>query len=146
MTTDKSADALTVLRQLSKWAAGLSAWRDEPQGPYLRDIIDDARHTIAVATPVFRAKHLGLHTRRSGKLLLQLELDAVESAPEYLVTPVNPGVIRPPAASQPKHCQCPACRADVIHASDCAVHNAPALPRGPCDCGAGLPDSEGGEM
>jgi len=22
------------------------------------------------------------------------------------------------------------------HASDCAVHNAPALPPGPCDCGA----------
>lgn len=22
------------------------------------------------------------------------------------------------------------------HASDCAVHNAPALPVGPCDCGA----------
>jgi hypothetical protein len=24
----------------------------------------------------------------------------------------------------------------VTHASDCAVHNEPALPRGPCDCGA----------
>lgn len=23
------------------------------------------------------------------------------------------------------------------HASDCAVHNAPALPVGPCDCGHG---------
>lgn len=28
-------------------------------------------------------------------------------------------------------------RAEVVHASDCAVHNAPALPVGPCDCGAG---------
>lgn len=27
-------------------------------------------------------------------------------------------------------------RAYAIHASDCAVHNAPALPVGPCDCGA----------
>ncbi len=25
------------------------------------------------------------------------------------------------------------------HASDCAVHNAPALPIGPCDCGALIP-------
>jgi hypothetical protein len=25
---------------------------------------------------------------------------------------------------------------DIQHASDCAVHNAPALPVGPCDCGA----------
>lgn len=23
------------------------------------------------------------------------------------------------------------------HASDCAVHNGPALPVGPCDCGSG---------
>jgi hypothetical protein len=24
----------------------------------------------------------------------------------------------------------------VVHASDCALHNAPALEPGPCDCGA----------
>ena len=24
----------------------------------------------------------------------------------------------------------------VVHASDCAVHNMPAYPAGPCDCGA----------
>jgi len=24
----------------------------------------------------------------------------------------------------------------VVHASDCAMHNAPALPPGPCTCGA----------
>lgn len=28
------------------------------------------------------------------------------------------------------------------HASDCAVHNEPALPRGPCDCTAALPPPE----
>lgn len=27
----------------------------------------------------------------------------------------------------------------ALHASDCAVHNAPALPVGPCDCGARPP-------
>jgi hypothetical protein len=32
-------------------------------------------------------------------------------------------------------CGCDMC-ADAPHASDCAVHNAPALPVGPCDCGA----------
>lgn len=32
-------------------------------------------------------------------------------------------------------CQCDACR-PTIHASDCAVHNMPASPNGPCDCGA----------
>lgn len=32
-------------------------------------------------------------------------------------------------------CQCEACRRDGPHLSDCAVHNAPALPTGKCSCG-----------
>ena len=35
-----------------------------------------------------------------------------------------------------EHCQCVACKDGTIHASDCAVHNMPAYPNGPCDCGA----------
>lgn len=38
-----------------------------------------------------------------------------------------------PAQPQPSGCQ--ACKT-VAHASDCAVHNAPASANGPCDCGA----------
>jgi hypothetical protein len=34
-----------------------------------------------------------------------------------------------------KQCQCPACKIK-LHASDCAVHNEPAYPKGACDCGA----------
>jgi hypothetical protein len=34
-----------------------------------------------------------------------------------------------------KQCQCPACKIKP-HASDCSVHNEPAWPNGPCDCGA----------
>ena len=37
---------------------------------------------------------------------------------------------------QPAHCRCAACMNGTLHASDCAVHNAPAYPAGPCDCGA----------
>lgn len=37
--------------------------------------------------------------------------------------------------AQPAHCQCTACKDGIIHASDCAVHNGPAYPAGPCDCG-----------
>lgn len=34
-------------------------------------------------------------------------------------------------------CACGACVPGVIqHASDCAVHNAPAFPAGPCTCNA----------
>ena len=36
---------------------------------------------------------------------------------------------------EPEHCMCPACINGNLHASDCAVHNAPALPIGECDCG-----------
>lgn len=32
-------------------------------------------------------------------------------------------------------CQCPSCRLDGKHYSDCAVHREPAEPNGPCDCG-----------
>ncbi len=37
--------------------------------------------------------------------------------------------------AQPEQCQCPACKV-TPHASDCSVHNEPAWPNGPCDCGA----------
>lgn len=46
------------------------------------------------------------------------------------------------SASKPAaqaHCQCSACKPGTIHASDCAVHNAPALPVGECDCGIAAP-------
>lgn len=33
-----------------------------------------------------------------------------------------------------EHCMCDACKDGVIHASDCAVHNMPAYPNGPCSC------------
>ncbi len=35
-------------------------------------------------------------------------------------------------------CECPKCRElgfGLGHKSDCAVHNEPAMPQGPCDCG-----------
>ena len=38
------------------------------------------------------------------------------------------------ALKQIEGCQCPACKI-TPHASDCAVHNAPAEPAGACDCG-----------
>ena len=34
------------------------------------------------------------------------------------------------------HCQCGACIDGILHASDCAVHNAPARKIGRCSCGA----------
>ena len=37
--------------------------------------------------------------------------------------------------AQPEQCQCPNCRV-TLHASDCAVHNEPAYPKGACNCGA----------
>lgn len=37
---------------------------------------------------------------------------------------------------KPDHCQCEYCRGGVRHASDCAVHNIPAVAIGGCTCGA----------
>lgn len=37
--------------------------------------------------------------------------------------------------AQPEQCQCPECQI-TPHASDCAVHNEPAYPKGACNCGA----------
>ncbi|MFM0432310.1 hypothetical protein PQQ75_25090 [Paraburkholderia aspalathi] len=48
--------------------------------------------------PSFDAKHVRLRGI-GAKMLLTLELDAVEPAPRYTVTPVNPSVVR--AAAQP---------------------------------------------
>jgi len=39
------------------------------------------------------------------------------------------------ALAQPEQCQCPNCKV-TLHASDCAVHNEPAHPKGECNCGA----------
>jgi hypothetical protein len=41
-------------------------------------------------------------------------------------------------------CQCHACKDEVKHWSDCAVHNAPAMPAGPCDCGKLAQPNAGG--
>lgn len=38
----------------------------------------------------------------------------------------------------PTPCQGPECK-DILHKSDCSVHNAPASPAGPCDCYSELP-------
>jgi hypothetical protein len=47
--------------------------------------------------------------------------------------------------AEPAHCQCTACKDGILHASDCAVHNGPAYPAGPCDCGvAQEPDMQTG--
>ena len=45
-----------------------------------------------------------------------------------------------------KTCQCEACEGGVLHASDCAVHRAPAEPVGPCSCSALLPKDSPGHV
>lgn len=47
-----------------------------------------------------------------------------------------------PQAAEQSHCMCPACKDGTIHASDCAVHNAPALPVGECNCSKSQPIDE----
>lgn len=66
---------------------------------------------------------------------------ASDPAGTLMVDPDEP--LRPagPAAG----CQCPAC-ATIRHTSDCAVHNAPAYPVGPCTCTVLVPREATREM
>jgi hypothetical protein len=43
-------------------------------------------------------------------------------------------------AAPAETCQCPACLEDGLHASDCAVHNAPAMMIVECDCRVSAPN------
>lgn len=43
--------------------------------------------------PSFNARHVSL-SQPGTKIILTLELDAIEGAPQYIVTPVNPAVVR----------------------------------------------------
>ena len=59
---------------------------------------------------------------------------------------IAPAVPQPIPASKPEHCGCVACEDGTLHLSDCAVHNEPAYPNGPCDCWAlhpPIPDKRG---
>ncbi|WP_186113895.1 Lar family restriction alleviation protein [Burkholderia gladioli] len=75
-------------------AAAIAAW--------------NRRASPTPAIPAYPAKHISLKMRRDRKIVLTLELDAVEGAPAYLLTPVNPCVVRAaPAISESE---------DAIHA------------------------------
>ena len=76
------------------------------------------------------------------KEVLKLALEALEDAcGECCNSEYNPCFQRKAitaikkALAQPEQCQCPNCRV-TLHASDCAVHNEPAYPKGACNCGA----------
>ena len=65
---------------------------------------------------------------------LKLALKALESLrPEGFFNEAITAIKE--ALEQPKGCQCAACKV-TPHASDCAVHNEPAYPKGACNCGA----------
>ena len=68
---------------------------------------------------------------------LKLALEALNRGETKLryeaIAAIKEALAEQPA--QPEQCQCPACKI-TPHASDCAVHNAPAYQKGSCDCGA----------
>jgi hypothetical protein len=49
LTDPVRTKALEVLQELSLWKSGMSTWRDEPKGPYLEDIVQDARRVLLAA-------------------------------------------------------------------------------------------------
>jgi hypothetical protein len=53
---------------------------------------------------------------------------AIEQALEALLAKAQPAPVQSAERGEPEYHCCP-------HTSDCAVHNMPAYPAGPCDCG-----------
>lgn len=51
------------------------------------------RAKAAATAPTFRARHVSCKTK-NGKIVLTLELDALESARSYTIRPVNPAAVR----------------------------------------------------
>jgi hypothetical protein len=94
--------------------------------PGLQDCIaaSMARHMIGIAIkPLF--EHIQAQQAQIDRLML-----------EHCPGEMTEEQMENWAANQvATHCMCPACKDGVTHASDCDVHNAPALPIGTCDCG-----------
>ena len=67
------------------------------------------------------------------KIALQA-LKTIDEAMPFPVAKLAQSAIKE-ALTQLEHCQCPECQV-LPHASDCAVHNEPAYPKGECNCGA----------
>lgn len=57
-----------------------------------------AAPAVPQSVPSFNARQISLK-QRGAKIVLTLELDAIEGAPQYIVTPINPSVVRPAAPS-----------------------------------------------
>jgi len=93
---------------------------------------------VSPSVPTYAADHVRLQQGANGKLLLTLELEALESAPTYQVQPVNPAAVRStdetagaPAALEERHlrflrkmqiagCTCMTKTPDIqYHALDC---------------------------
>ena len=68
--------------------------------------------------------------------IIRMALEALEGA-DMIDCDMREAItaLREALSAQSMGCQCPACQ-KTLHASDCAVHNAPAYPAGECDCGA----------
>ena len=73
---------------------------------------------------------LELNEKCSQSMDIQICADASQKT-FHAITAIKEALAQP---AQQEGCQCPACQV-LPHASDCAVHNGPAYPKGKCDCG-----------
>jgi hypothetical protein len=80
------------IREIYALVHGFSGKSDDIE--FAREIEKAVLEARAGEAPSFSAKHVSLKQRRDGKLHLTLELNEVEGAPHYTVSPVNPAVVR----------------------------------------------------
>ena len=123
--------------------AVLTAWGNETTKTFRHD---KARACAALLQPVWKPAHPGDVLGRcfdcmwAGKSRCPhtAEQQAEQGLAYAIAVAAAADRIRNAKSGQePSHCQCEACRDGTIHASDCAVHNEPAYPKGPCNCDAG---------
>src|ERR1700688_5047480 len=88
--TELWQNPLYPVEERLEMAEGAIAFRDKIISN-LRGQIDSVLPKGTV--PTFRARHLSCKTKL-GKIVLTVELDALESARSYTIRPVNPAVVR----------------------------------------------------
>lgn len=122
--------------------AVLTAWGNETTKTFRHDKARACAELLAEVTkPLFQQVSDYIDTKPLQDLLYAYEA-ALGEDDENATTQTRTALLeylKPLIALQRanEHCQCEACRDGTIHASDCAVHNEPAYPKGPCNCDAG---------
>jgi hypothetical protein len=92
----RDTDAIAIELWKAADSCGFEQFREA-----VRAALSARASDAAAGAPTFDAKHVSLK-QKGDKIILTLELDGLEGAPRYRVTPINPAVVRSHPAIEPK--------------------------------------------